>query len=151
VNSTDPFPRNPSELSRRHLRFAWWTLLAYLSLGVALEMLHAFKYAGYLNVGMETRRLMWTLAHAHGTLIGLVHAAFAQAMQNLEETRRSRGPRVASYCLIAATVLLPGGFFLGGVSVYSGDPGLGALLIPLGAACLFVAVLLTALDVTRRE
>ena len=46
--------------------------------------------------------------------------------------------------LRAATLLMPAGFFLGGVTVYSGDPGLGIVLVPVGGLLLFVAVLLTA-------
>jgi hypothetical protein len=40
---------------------------------------------------------------------------------------------------------MPVGFFLGGLFVYAGDPGLGILLVPVGGLLLFVAVLLTAL------
>jgi predicted GNAT family N-acyltransferase len=52
--------------------------------------------------------------------------------------------------LTAAIVLLPGGFFLGGLFVHGGDPGLGVLLVPVGAVCLFAAVLLTARGIGRR-
>ena len=45
-------------------------------------------------------------------------------------------------------VLMPVGFFLGGVWIYGGDPGLGVLLVPIGAAALFVAVALTARGVS---
>jgi hypothetical protein len=51
---------------------------------------------------------------------------------------------LAGNCLLGASVLLPGGFFLGGLFLYGGDPGLGVLLVPLGALLLLVAVLLTA-------
>jgi hypothetical protein len=46
--------------------------------------------------------------------------------------------------LIGASVLLPGGFFLGGFFIYDGDPGLGALLVPVGGVLLLIAVFLTA-------
>ncbi len=46
--------------------------------------------------------------------------------------------------MIAALVLVPGGFFLGGLFIHDGDPGLGILLLPPGAALLFAGVLLTA-------
>ena len=39
---------------------------------------------------------------------------------------------------------MPGGFFLGGIVIYGGDPGLAILLLPLGAALLVAAVALTA-------
>src|SRR4051794_6786004 len=61
---------------RSHLRFGWWSLLLFLTLGMVLEGLHGFKVAWYLNVSTQTRRLLWTLAHAHGTALGLVHIAF---------------------------------------------------------------------------
>jgi hypothetical protein len=131
-------------LTQRHLRFGWWTLLLFLTMGLVLESLHGFKVGAYLNVTNETRRLMWTLAHAHGTLLGLVNLAFAFTVtRSIDWPARPRG--VASACLRAATVLLPGGFFLGGTFVHSGDPGLGILLVPVGGLLLLVAVLLSAL------
>lgn len=39
---------------------------------------------------------------------------------------------------------MPGGFFLGGIWVYAGDPGLGIVLVPLGGVLLFAAAWLTA-------
>jgi hypothetical protein len=39
---------------------------------------------------------------------------------------------------------MPAGFFLGGVFVYAGDPGLGILLVPVGGILLFAAVFMTA-------
>ena len=130
---------------RRHLRFGWLTLLVFLTLGLVLEALHGFKVQAYLSVMNETRRLMWTLAHAHGTLLGLAHLGFAFTAQcNPVWTARPRA--VASYALVAANVLMPGGFFLGGVWVYAGDPGLGILLVPVGGILLLLAVSLTALS-----
>jgi hypothetical protein len=109
-----------------------------------LEALHGFKVGAYLNVTNETRRLMWTLAHAHGTLLGLVNLAFAASLRLLPAWPQSPR-RFASASFLAATGLMPAGFFLGGLSIYSGDPGIGIVLVPLGGALLFVAVLLTAL------
>ena len=57
--------------------------------------------------------------------------------------------QIASPSLLGATVLLPGGFFLGGLFIYSGDPGFGALLIPVGAALLIASVGLTVLAIFR--
>ena len=37
-------------------------------------------------------------------------------------------------------MLLPGGFFLGGVTFYSGDPGVGVLLVPIGGVLLLFAL-----------
>ena len=128
---------------RRHLRFGWWSLLCFLTLGITLELMHGFKVGWYLDVSNETRRLMWRLAHAHGVLIGLVNVAFAATLW-LIGGGAPRWRRLASRCLMAAGVLLPGGFFLGGIIVYEADPWVGILLVPLGAACLFAGVFLTA-------
>ncbi len=133
--------------TRRHLTFGWWALLVFLTLGIVLESLHGFKAGFYLNVSNSTRRLMWTLAHAHGTLLALVHIGFGATAHLLPSwNEKSRG--MASACLMSASILIPGGFFLGGLVIYSGDPGLGILLVPLGALLLFIAVFLTARGAT---
>jgi hypothetical protein len=110
-------------------------------------MLHGFKVGWYVDLANATRRLMWTLAHAHGTLLALVHIAFAASLGRLAEEARLQ--RFASPCLIGASILLPGGFFLGGLVVHAGDPGLGILLVPAGGLLLFGAVLATALAASR--
>jgi hypothetical protein len=135
---------------RRHLRVGWLSLLVFLSLGLALEALHGLKVQAYLNAMNETRRLMWTLAHAHGTLLAIVHLGFAFTVSHVPSWR-PRTRTLASYALIAAGVLMPGGFFLGGVWVYAGDPGVGILLVPAGGVLLFVAVLLAALSLKHFE
>jgi hypothetical protein len=133
-------PATP-DFVRRHLRFGWTMMLVFISLGIVLETLHGFKIGWYLDVGNETRRLMWTLAHAHGTLISLVHIAFATTLRVAAGTS---APRLASACLIGASVLLPGGFLLGGLFIHAGDPGVGILLVPVGAVLLLGAVFMTA-------
>src|SRR5687767_13761367 len=141
-----PKPRpddDPQIYLRRHLRFGWWSLLIFLTLGIVLEILHGFKIGAYLNVSNSTRRLLWTLAHAHGTALALVHIAFGVTTNYLTAwVGRTRA--FASVSLIAASIFLPGGFFLGGLIIYAGDPGLGILLVPLGAIFLFLAVFLCA-------
>lgn len=134
---------DPALLTKRHLRFGWWTILAFIVLGLMLEGLHAFKVASYLGAKAETRRLMWTLAHAHGTLFGLINIAFALTVRLLPEwAARERG--IASACLRGATFLTPAGFFLGGLRIYSGDPGLGIVLVPIGALMLILSVFLVS-------
>jgi hypothetical protein len=44
-------------------------------------------------------------------------------------------------------LILPGGFFLGGINARGGDPGLLVLLVPVGAVVLFVGVLSAARSV----
>ena len=136
--------------TRKHMRYGWWSLLAFLSLGIVLEAMHGFKVGWYVNVDNETRRLMWTLAHAHGTLLALVHIAFALTVNALSNCNVALS-RIASPCLIGASILLPGGFFLGGVFIYGGDPGLGILLLPVGALLLLIAILAIARNVGRGD
>jgi hypothetical protein len=129
--------------SRVHLRVGWWSLLVFVTLGVTLEALSGFKAGLYLDVTNSTRRLMWTLAHAHGTLLSILNIVFATSLPLLPGWNES-GRLLASRCLRGALVLMPLGFFLGGVRIYGGDPGLGILLVPPGAVLLFVSVLMTA-------
>ncbi|MFP8882224.1 MAG: hypothetical protein VCE43_23495 [Myxococcota bacterium] len=131
------------ELARQHVRGGWWMLLVFLSLGLVLETLHGFKVGFYLDVANETRRHQWTLAHAHGTLLALVNIAFGWTLGSLPAWQ-GMPQKVASRCLFGASILMPGGFLLGGAVIYGGDPGLGIFLLPVGAAMLFVAVLLVA-------
>lgn len=132
-----------SGLSRLHLRVGWWALLFFLCGGVVLEAMHGFKVGFYLDVSNETRRLTWTLAHAHGSLLAVLNLVFAATLALVPGwTGPSR--LAASRCLLGALILLPLGFLLGGAFVHGGDPGLGILLVPPGAALLFVAVLLAA-------
>lgn len=136
-------------LSRRHFAFGWWTLLIFLSMGIVLEAMHGLKIGWYMSVANETRRLLWTLAHAHGTLLALVHVAFAVTLGRVALTGRRL--EIASRCLMAASVLLPGGFFLGGLVIYDGDAGLGVLLVPAGALLLVVGVGIVAAATRARR
>ena len=136
------------QLADRNLRFGWWSLLVFLSLGAILETLHGFKIGWYVDVGNETRRLMFTLAHAHGTLLALVNIVAGLSGRIVERfTLRSS----VSFALIWAAILLPAGFFLGGIVIYDGDPGLGVWLVPVGAALLFYSVARIALDLSKRR
>jgi uncharacterized membrane protein len=132
--------------AHRNLRFGWWSLLVFLSLGGALETLHGFKIGWYVDVGNETRRLMFTLAHAHGTLLALINIAAGLTVRKVD--RFELRPSV-SFALIWAAILLPAGFFLGGIVIYDGDPGLGVWLVPVGAILLFYSVARIALDLSK--
>ncbi|HVR20528.1 MAG TPA: GNAT family N-acetyltransferase [Polyangiaceae bacterium] len=144
-------PVSPVEtLARKHLRFGWWTLLGFLTLGAVLEAFHGFKIGFYLDVGNEARRLALRLGHAHGTLLALVHVGFGLTLAS-RFAPSARSAARASPFLVAATVLLPGGFLLGGLFAHDGDPGLGVFLVPFGALALFVAVLEVARGLTSTE
>jgi hypothetical protein len=121
---------------RQHLRFGWSGLLVFAVLGVVLEALHAWKATAYLGVDNETRRLMWTLAHAHGVGLSLLQIAYAASLKLMAAVRL----QLTSRLLNAASVLVPLGFFLGGVNTYEADPGFGILLVPVGALALIGAL-----------
>ncbi|PYJ30873.1 MAG: hypothetical protein DME90_01435 [Verrucomicrobia bacterium] len=136
------------QLAERNLHFGWWSLLIFLSLGAVLETLQGFKIGWYVDVGNETRRLMFTLAHAHGTLLAVVNIAAGLTVRTLERFTLRRS---VSFALIWAAILLPAGFFLGGIVIYDGDPGLGVWLVPIGAALLFYSIARIALDLSNRK
>ena len=140
---TEPDGSARRRLVRTHIRWGWWSLLAFLALGAFLETLHGFKAGFYLDASSETRRLMWTLAHAHGALLSLVHLALAGFL-NAHPAWPNHSRRFASRALMAGSILLPAGFFLGGLFAYDGDPGLGVYLVPIGAVFLLLAVFLAA-------
>lgn len=123
--------------SDRHLRFGWWSLFTFLALGIGLEFLHGFKLGWYLDVGQETRRLMFTLAHSHGTLLALVNLAAGLSARTIKGFVL---PAAASHALIWGAVVMPAGFFLGGVVIHDGDPGVGVALVPVGALLLLFGV-----------
>jgi hypothetical protein len=130
------------ECARMHFRWGFGSLLVFAGLGTGLELLHAFKIGPYLDVGNETRRFMFVLGHAHGVGLGLLHVAFASAVK-LAALRDGARLVTASIGLRLATVLLPGGFLLGGFGAYESDPGVGVLLVPVGALVLLAALFST--------
>lgn len=140
----DPPDRSHATMVKRHLRLGWWSLLAFLLVGLGLEALHGFKVGLYLDVDNETRRLLWTLGHAHGVLLALVHVAFGVTCHVLAIDEASSKSRLASRCLTGSLLLLPAGFLLGGAFLHGNDPGYGILLVPPGGLLLAIGVFLTA-------
>lgn len=137
-------------LARRHHLLGWVGLLVFLTLGIALETLHGFKSDSYLDPSHRLRRLLWTLAHAHGTLLGLVHVAFAAGLSQFGRWGE-RGLKLVSFFLTDALVLLPLGFFLGGLGHSEVDPSAGVLLVPVGAVLLLAAVVLVVWAAARGQ
>src|SRR6516165_8669463 len=83
-------------LARRHHLFGWICLLIFLSFGGVLEALNAFKIGAYLDLAHKVRREMWTLAHAHGTLLALMHVGFAASVSTIGHWTAAR-LRLASF------------------------------------------------------
>jgi hypothetical protein len=121
--------------TRATLRTGWVLLAISLPFGVALEALHAFKVQAYLASDM--RRELWRLAHAHGTLLGVVCLVFSALAERhvAEGARRSIARQLAW-----GAILMPLGFFAGGVLNSEGDPSLGIALVPIGALLLLAAL-----------
>jgi len=127
-------------LAARHHRFGWWSLVVFVGVGLVLESLLGFRTPLLVDADVETRRTMFRLTHAHGALLALVNLALAASLRSgalaAEHSRR------ASRLVLAGSVALPAGFFLGGVWFHQADPGLGIVLVPVGALAL-VAGLVT--------
>jgi hypothetical protein len=131
----DPTAGESGDIATRHYRFGWWSLFLFATVGLVLESMNGLRVAWYVDVANETRRTMFRLAHAHGTLLAIINIVFALCV----DSRLGRGlrrPAGVSVALRAATVLVPAGFFAGGLVFYDGDPGLGIALVPLGALLL---------------
>jgi hypothetical protein len=126
-------------ISRRHLLIGWLGLFIFLGLGIGLEAFHGLKTGYYLDARNASRRLMFTLAHSHGTLFAVINIVFALCVGRL---RKAHGTRLkaASFGLVGGLVALPMGFLLGGLKLYGGDPGPGVLLVPVGAILMLVGV-----------
>jgi membrane protein DedA with SNARE-associated domain len=123
------------------LRTGWLLLAVSLPFGVTLEALHAFKVGAYL--GSEMRRELWRLAHAHGTLLGMLCLVFsALAERTVAEPAQASIARLVAW----GAVLMPLGFFLGGILNSEGDPSLGIVLVPIGAALLIAALVRCAVQ-----
>jgi len=125
-------PASEEGLARRHRRFGWTALFAWMCGGLVLELFHGFKLGDYLLD--PVRRELWTLAHFHGALLSVVNLVYVRWAEAPGTSAVARGR--ASWALIAGSVLMPVGFLLGGLQHYEGDPGFGIFLAPLGALAL---------------
>ena len=135
-------PTDDDALVRTHLAFGWWSLAAFTTLGLVLEAAHGVKLGWYLDLTNATRRLMFTLGHAHGTLLALVNIAFAVSLRHANLSAVARGR--ASFALRAATILMPLGFLGGGIVFYAGDPGIAVVLVPPSAVLLVIGLVIFA-------
>jgi len=119
----------------------WISLAAWIVFGLLIEGLIGFRSPFLLDD--STRREMFRLAHAHGTLLNLVLIA-AAICAKLDLVRL--GP-IASLGFRSAVVLLPAGFLLAGIWHFKDDPGLGILLVPIGAVLLLAVAVGIAFSV----
>ena len=133
--------------SRKALVWGWSLLSVFLPLGLTLEALHALRVPVYFQSAM--RRELWTLAHAHGNLLGLLCLVFAAlAVRALPEERVRAS---VSLWLRLGAAAMPLGFFLGGVLNQEGDPSFGILHVPVGGLMLLFALVRAGLAALRER
>ena len=126
----------PDPAARLCLRAGFLLLAVSLPLGLTLETLHALKLPQYLRSTL--RHELWRLAHAHGSMLGILCLCYAALVRQLVGAP-GRKLGVARW-LVAGSIAMPAGFFLGGVLNSEGDPSLFILIVPAGALCLLLAL-----------
>jgi hypothetical protein len=119
-----------------NLRAGFWALFVFATLGLLLEVFHGLKLGFYLDVTNETRRLLLRLAHAHGALLGLLNIGYALAAHAFPRLV----DRLAERALLAALLLMPAGFLLGGIFARDGDPGASVALAAAGGVALLAGL-----------
>lgn len=132
-------------LAKRHAFFGFVGLSLFIVLGLALEAMHAFKTPLYLDVGNESRRLMWRLAHAHGALLSLVNIAYGLVAARFD----AAASQLTSRLMLLSLVTVPFGFFAGGITVHGGDPGVAVAFVPMGALALLIGTARAAAALRR--
>ena len=121
------------EKTRTAARRHGFTLLFFSAvLGFTLEAAHALKLSGYLDIPL--RRELLTLAHAHGVGLALVLLAYA-AVGAVD-----RQSAAVQRTLSIGSVLVPLGFALASFDLHESDPGIGIVLVPLGALAILRAL-----------
>lgn len=135
-----------SPAASRHWRLGWLALTGFVALGLVLEALHAFKVGRYLDPSYAVRRELFTLAHAHGVGLALVHLALGAY---LERVPVHADGELVSRLLTVALALMPLGFFLGGLIPLGSEPGAGVWLVPIGGLSLLGGLGLLAAPLLR--
>jgi len=126
------------------IRQSWISLALWITFGVLLEGLNAFRSPALLDD--PVRREMFRLAHSHGTLLNVVLLIVAICAR-LDLVRI--GP-MTSAGLRAAVVLLPAGFLFAGLWHFKDEPGAAILVVPVGAVLLLVCALYISFTLPRR-
>jgi hypothetical protein len=116
----------------RLLRQGWASIALWMSVGLLLEGLLGYKIPAYLND--PARRELFRLGHTHGTLLGILLVVAALVLE-----RGAQVPKAARTALQAGAVLMPAGFFIGGIWHSESDPGLAIWLVPIGALLVIYA------------
>ena len=123
----------------------WVSIAVWMSFGLLLEGLLGYKIPSYLEDAQ--RRELFRLAHAHGTLLGVVVVAAALCVRSLQ----IRPPRIAARAMRVGSVLMPLGFLLSGIWHPEGDPGFAIWLVPPSALLVIFGAVATALASRQKK
>lgn len=118
----------------------WLSLAFWMSLGLLLESLMAYKAPGYL--GDSQRRELFRLAHAHGSALGLLLVVVAIWKRTVETTIS----RLTTFALRFGAGFLPIGFLTAGIWHPEGDPGLAIWLVPVSALAFIFGIISLAIS-----
>lgn len=118
----------------------WLSLAIWMSAGFLFESLMAYKSPAYLDDLL--RRELFRLAHAHGSLLGVVLVIAAMWAQ----ANGARLSRLAMIALRFGAVVMPVGFLGAGLWHPESDPGLAIWLVPIGALALIFSLISIALS-----
>ncbi|MFN0088413.1 MAG: hypothetical protein ACKVX9_23685 [Blastocatellia bacterium] len=116
----------------------WISIAAWMTIGLLLEGLLAYRAPGYLEDSQ--RRELFRLAHAHGALLGVLLLVAAWCAERFGDPGR-----IALLALRTGALLMPLGFFLAGLHHPEGDPGIAIWLSPPGAVLVIFAAVSMAL------
>ena len=123
----------------------WVSVALWMTLGLLLEGLLGYKIPAYLSD--PQRRELFRLAHAHGTLLGIVLIVAALCAINFK-IALSPAPRLA---LRIGALLMPGGFLLAGIWHTESDPGLAIWIVPLAALMVIFGAIAMALSFLNKR
>jgi hypothetical protein len=134
-------PEESSEIQRwvkRALLQGWLSIAFWMSVGLLLEGLLGYKAPAYLQDAQ--RRELFRLAHAHGTLLGLIVVIAGLVTQ----TVRLSPPKYGRLALQIGAAVMPFGFLISGIWHYESDPGLGIWLVPPAALLVIFGIIAMA-------
>ena len=130
----------PSPETRVCIAIGWTLVVVFLAFGLLLEAFHLVKLVDYFDVRL--RRELWTLAHAHGALLGAITVLAGHSADRLVP---SPSGRTAVARLVATgAILVPLGFLGGGIAPAEGDPSVAIVLVPIGALLALAGLALLA-------
>jgi hypothetical protein len=127
-------------IADRIAKQGWVSLALWMSIGLLLESLMAYKAPSYLND--LQRRELFRLAHAHGSALALLLVVVAIWIRTVE---LKTSPLTILTLRFGAT-FLPIGFLTAGIWHPEGDPGVAIWLVPVSALALIFGIISLAIS-----